>query len=186
MSPWEKEIDSLRQRMEKVLENFKQELSAFHLGKASTALVENLKISYFGQEVPLNSLANIALLDVLNLVVEPYDPNAKGDIIQGLKSADLGCQIIEEGNRIRLSFPPLSEERKEELAKLLHQKKEEAKIALRREREETWKKIQEMEKEGEITEDDKYTAEKKLNELIGEFNEKVEEMAQAKEQEIKG
>lgn len=180
----QEKIGALRKEMEAVLENFKEELKGFRLGKASTALVENLKIAYFGQEVPLNSLANVSVIDVLNLSVEPYDPNAKADIIQGLKKADLGASIIEEGNRIRLSFPPVSEERKTELIKLLGQKKEEAKVALRRLREGVWDRIQEKIKNKELPEDDKFRAQQDLNSLISEFNQKIEELSEAKEQEI--
>ncbi len=181
----QQEIKTLRKKMEQVLEGFKEELKGFRLGKASTALVENLKISYYGQEVPLSSLASVSVIDVLNLSVEPYDPNAKSDIIQGLKQADLGASIIEEGQRIRLSFPPLSEERKQELIKLLGQKKEEAKVALRRLREEVWDQIQKKVQEKELPEDDKFRAEEELNKLISEFNQQVDELAEAKTEEIK-
>jgi len=178
------EVSALRKKMEEVLENFKEEIKGFRLGKASAALVENLKIPYYGQEIPLNSLANVSVIDVLNLSVEPYDSGTKADIIQGFKKVDLGANIIEEGDRIRLSFPPISEERKKELIKLLGQKKEEAKVVLRRLREGVWEEIQNKVKDKELPEDDKFRAEKELNDLISEFNQQLEELAEGKEKEI--
>jgi len=185
MGQVDNEISSLRKKMEKTLDYFKNELNSFHSGRASTSLVENLKIPYYGQSVPLNSLANIVVIDVLNLSIEPYDQNSKTDIIQGLNQSNLGCSVIEEGQRIRLNFLPLSEERKQEIVKLLHQKKEEAKVVLRQEREAVWAKIQAQELKKSISEDDKYRAEELLNKLITDFNQKVEDLASAKEGEIK-
>jgi len=185
MGQVEKEISSLRKRMEEKVEAFKEELARFNLGQASTSIVENLRVSYWGEKVLLNSLANVVIKDVLNLIIEPFDPNSKEDIILALKEANLNCSIIEEGGRIRLNFPPLSEERKEEIIKLLHQKKEDYKIALRQEREETKSKILELEKNKIIGKDEKFKAEELLNDLISEFNQKLEEIVRAKENDLK-
>jgi len=176
----EKEISDLRKKMEEIKESFQKQLNAFHLGKASANLVESLKVSYFGQDVPLNSLANVSVVDILNLILEPYDPKSKTDIVQGLKKAKLSCSITEEGERIRLTFPPLSEERKEEMIKLLKQKKEEFKISLRLKREEVWDRMQEMKAKGEINEEDKIRVRKELDKIISEFNLEIDKLAQDK------
>jgi len=185
MANVENEISILREKMEGVIQNFAIDLNSFNLGQASVTMLENLKVPYYGSESILKSLANIAVLDILNLIVEPYDVNTKADIIQGLKNAGLGASINDEGNRIRVSFPPLSEDRKEELIKLAAEKKEEAKVVLRRQREEIWDKIQNQERKHEISEDDRYKAEEKLNKLIEEYNQKLEDLLNAKLQNLK-
>jgi ribosome recycling factor len=176
----ETEISDLRKKMEEILANFTNELASFNLGQASVSVLENVKVPYYGSEVALKTLANIAVMDVLNLTVEPFDKNVKADIIQGLKLANLGGSIIEEGNRIRINFPPMSEERKNEIIKLMEEKKEETKVILRRMREATWEKVQNQEKNKEISEDDRYRAEETLNKLIAEVNQKAEDILKNK------
>ncbi|MDD3773768.1 MAG: ribosome recycling factor [Patescibacteria group bacterium] len=180
----ENEISSLKQKMDQVLENFTGDLATFNLGQASVATLENVKVPYYGSESLLKSLANIAVLDILNLVIEPFDPNTKADIVQGLKIANLGGSIIEEGNRIRINFPPMSSERKEEIIKLMGAKKEETKVVLRRMREEVWEKIQNQEKNKQISEDDRYRAEENLNKLIAEYNQKAEDILKNKAEKL--
>src|ERR1035437_5407532 len=181
----ETEISDLRKKMEEILTNFSSELASFNLGQASASVLENVKVPYYGSEAPLKSLANIAIMDVLNLTVEPFDKNVKADIIQGLKLANLGGSIIEEGDRIRINFPPMSEERKQEIIKMMDEKKEDTKVILRRMREELWGKIQNQEKNKEIGEDDRYRAEETLNKLIAEFNQKAEDLLKTKIENIK-
>jgi len=176
----ETEISDLRKKMEEILGNFSSELASFNLGQASVSVLENVKVPYYGSEAPLKTLANIAVLDVLNLTIEPYDSNTKADVIQGLKQTNLGGSIIEEGNRIRINFPPMSEERKNEIIKSMEEKKEETKVILRRMRESTWEKVQNQEKNKEISEDDRYRAEENLNKLIAEFNQKAEDILKNK------
>jgi ribosome recycling factor len=179
------EISTLRQKMEEILANFGAELTSFNLGQASVSILENVKVPYYGSEAPLKSLANIAVLDVLNLTIEPFDKNVKADVIQGLKQANLGGSIIEEGDRIRINFPPMSEERKQEIVKMMDEKKEDTKVILRRMREELWSKIQGQERNKEISEDDRYRAEENLNKLISEFNQKAEDLLKNKIENIK-
>lgn len=181
----ETEIVGLKQKMDSVLENFTADLATFNLGQASASTLENVKVPYYGSESPLKSLANIAVLDVLNLVVEPFDQNIKADIMQGLKIANLGGSIIEEGNRIRINFPAMSGERKDEIIKMMTERKEEAKVILRRHREEIWEKIQNQEKNKQISEDDRYRGEENLNKLIGEYNQKAEDILKNKIDSIK-
>lgn len=181
----ETEISILKQKMDQVLENFTNDLVTFNLGQASVTTLENVKVPYYGSNVLLKTLANIVVIDVLNLAVEPFDPSAKSDIVQGLKIANLGGSIIEEGNRVRVNFPPLSSERKEEIIKLMNEKKEEAKVILRRMREEVWEKVQNQEKEKQISEDDRYRAEENLNKLIAEYNQKAEDILKNKVENLK-
>ena len=181
----ETEISGLKQKMDGVLENFTSDLASFNLGQASASVLENVKVPYYGSESPLKSLANIVVMDVLNLVVEPYDANTKADIVQGLKLANLGGSIIEEGNRVRINFPPMSAERKDEIIKMMAERKEETKVILRRMREEVWEKVQNQEKRKEISEDDRYRAEESLNKLIAEFNQKAEDILKSKVENIK-
>jgi ribosome recycling factor len=177
-------IDSTKQDCDKALDYLKKELTTFRTGRASRALVENLMIDYYGTKTPLYQIATINVPETQQIVIQPYDINSIKSTEKAILSSRLGLTPNVQGNIIRIILPPLSEERRKELVSVLHQKLEEVKISMRSHREEAWKEIKNKEAEGTITEDEKYKAKEELDKLVKEYNDKIEEIGQAKEKEI--
>lgn len=180
----EQTINSAKQNMEKTLSYLKAEFLKFRTGKAHPSLIDDLKIEYYGTKTPLKHLATTTVSGPRALIIQPYDKNVLKNIEASVSTSNLGLKCVIEGERIKVWFPELTEERRKEMVSALRQKLEEARVSVRNAREEAWRKIKDLEKEGKITEDDKYKAQDKLNELVAEYNSKIEEMGKNKEKEI--
>jgi ribosome recycling factor len=173
-------IESVKPKMEEALEFVKDELKKIRAGQASTGLVEDLRVDYYGSKVALQEMATISAPDPQTIFIAPYDQNAKEQINLAIRNSDLNLNPSDDGQRIILNLPPLSSERRDELVKLVNEKVKQAKLSVRQAREEIWNKIQEMEKEGDLTEDDKYTGKDQLDELVRDYNEKIDKLAEEK------
>lgn len=171
--------------MDEVVDKLSEDLQTIRTGKASAALVENIMISYYGAQTPLKNMASITTPDAFLIVIQPWDTNALSDMENSLRASDLGFGISSDGRVIRLSLPPLTQERRMEFIKLIHQKAESARITLRTLRQETWEEIQKQKKDGTLTEDDLYQGEKDLNKLIENYNNKIKTVIENKEKELK-
>lgn len=178
-------IRNLRPKMQETVDKLSENFLKLRTGQASSALVENILVSYYGTKVPLKQMANISIPDPNSITIQPWDNNSLGDIEQALRNSEIGLNPINDGRLIRLNLPPMTAERREELVRILHQTAEECRIALRNLREEAWKQIKKLEEAKQITEDDRYLAEKELNKLIEEFNLKINELIEAKEKELR-
>ncbi|OGD56231.1 ribosome recycling factor [Candidatus Berkelbacteria bacterium RBG_13_40_8] len=178
-------MNKVRPKMDEVIQKFGEDLRTIRTGKASASLVENIQIAYYGTQTPLKNMAQISTPDAFLIVVQPWDANAIGDVENSLRNASLGFGISSDGRIIRLSLPPLTQERRAEFIKLIHQKAESARVVLRNLREEAWKEIQKEEKQGALTEDDRYQGEKELNKLIDSYNDKIKLAIEEKERELK-
>jgi len=170
--------------MEEVVAKLKEDLMTIRTGKASASLVDNIVVSYYGSSTPLKQMAQISTPESTLIVVQPWDTSSLGDIETALRNANLGFGVTSDGRVVRISLPPLTQERRAEFVKLTHQKAEAARIVMRNLREEAWKEIQADEKAGTLTEDDKYQGEKDLNKEISEYNKKVQDLVEAKEKEL--
>ncbi len=179
------DFSKVKQCVQKTEEWFKEEISLLRTGRATPALVENVKVDYYGSKTPLKSIASVSIEDARTLQVKPWEIDMIMSIEQALSSSNLGVQAISEKDIVRVIFPELTEERRKSLIKLLYEKLEEGKISLRREREETWRDIQNKEKDGEISEDDKFRSKDELQKFIDDANKKLKEVADKKEEEIK-
>jgi len=177
-------IDNIKPDLDKTIEYLKGELNKLRVGRATPMMVEDLEIECYGQEMPLKQLANISTPQPRLIVIQPWDKSILENLEKGISQSSLGLVPIVDGEVIRINIPPLSEERRKELTKILSEKVEEARISIRHKREEAWKEIQEQEKAGEIREDDKFRGKDELQKVIDEYNEKVEEMRKKKEEEI--
>jgi ribosome recycling factor len=175
----------LRSEMLKTIDLFEKDLQSLRTGKASSALIEGLMVSYYSSHTPLKQLANISIPDSNLIVIQPWDINSLGDIEIAIENSNLNLKPTNDGRVIRLTFPPMTAERREEIVKLIHQKAEEIRVNLRNLREESWREIQKMEKLSKITEDDYYQAEKELNNLIKDNNQHINDMVTNKEKEIR-
>lgn len=177
-------ITDFKSHAEKSIEHLHGELAKIQTGRASTSLVNGINVSYYGAIMPLMQLATISVPEPQQLLIDPFDKNALMDIEKAINSSDLGVNGQNDGEKIRIVIPPLTEERRKQLASIVNQKIEEARISIRNSREDAWKKIKSAESDGSISEDEKYNAEEELNKTIAEFNDKVKETGANKEKEI--
>jgi ribosome recycling factor len=181
----EETIQKIKPNLEKSVEKLKQELAGLRIGRATGILVEDLIVDYYGTKSPLKQMAAISVPDSRTIVIEPWTHDHLVNIEKTINNSDLGLNPNNDGKVIRLVIPPLTEERRQELVKILHQKTEEARISIRNLREDVWEEIQNLEKDGKISEDDKFRGKDDLQKLINEYNEKVKEISEQKEKEIK-
>ncbi|MBI2355731.1 MAG: ribosome recycling factor [Candidatus Doudnabacteria bacterium] len=168
----------------KAVEHLKSELKTLRTGRASAQLVEHLEVEYYGAKTPLIQIAQIAVPEPRSITIQPYDKNALKDIEKAVQISNLGINPINDGNYIRLNIPPMTEERRKELVKVVSQMTEKARVAIRNVREEIWKEIQREEKQGEISEDDKIGAKEDLQKIVDKHNEEIKKLADAKEAEV--
>lgn len=171
-------------QMEKALEFFQEELGKLRTGRASAALVENISVDYYGAKSPLKQIASITVPEARTIAITPWDRDSLVNIEKAIRDSQLNLNPMNDGQLIRINIPELNEERRKELVKLLNQNAENARIAVRKVRESVWEEIQENEKSGKISEDDKFSGKDKLQKLVDEYNAKIEEMREKKEKEI--
>jgi ribosome recycling factor len=172
-------------RMGKAVEALRYDLATIRTGRASPALVEWLKVEYYGTMTPLHQIAAISVPEPRLLAIRPWDPNALSAIEKAILKSDLGLTPNNDGKIIRLAIPPLTEERRQELVRLTHKRVEEARVAIRHCRRDALEDLREMEKEKLISEDDFYRArDKRLQDLTDRYIEKVNDVGEAKKQEI--
>lgn len=177
-------INNLKPELEKAINYLKGELAKIRTSRPSTGLVEDIEADVFGKKMPLKSLGQIGLGGGQEIVIQPWDVSYLDSIEKAISKSPLQASPIVEKDRIRVKFPPLSKEVRNDLVRLLSEKAENAKKTTRHWRTEAWREIQDKYAEGEITEDNKYRAKDKLQEIIDEYNEKIEEMRERKEGEI--
>jgi ribosome recycling factor len=178
-------VREAKDRMGKTLEILRQELGKIHTGRANPALLEDIRVDYYGAPTPLKHLANIVAPDPDLLVVRPFDKSQIAAIEKAIRAADLGLNPQNDGQLIRIKVPRLSEERRNELAKLVAKKAEEAKIALRNIRRELKERLEQEKKEGKLSEDDFFRLQKELDQVTADFTKKVEELAEKKAEEMR-
>jgi ribosome recycling factor len=177
-------IDSQRESLENSIEHFKSEAGKVRTGRANPSMVEDLMVDYYGAKTPLKQIASINTPEPRLIVIQPWDRGALTLIESAIRSSDLNMNPNNDGALIRINLPMMTEERRKEMVKLLNQKAEEARIAVRSIREEGWKEIQKIEADGGMSEDDKFKGKEKLQEVTDEYNKKIEELRTKKETEI--
>ncbi|MEI8061527.1 MAG: ribosome recycling factor [Candidatus Berkelbacteria bacterium] len=178
-------IKSISPKMDASIANFESELKNIRTGRASAGLVEDIIVSYYGANTPLKQMASITVPEPTMLAIVPWDKQSIGDIENAVKNADLGLSVVNDGNAVRISLPPLTGERRDELSKQAQKIAEGAKISVRNIRGEAWEQIQNAFKNKEVSEDEKYRGEKELNELIDKKNKVIEEIVIKKIAELK-
>jgi ribosome recycling factor len=180
------DFSKIKKRGEETKEWLKNEMSLLRTGRATPAIIENLPVDYYGAKSPLKGLASITVEDARTLGVKPWSQDSVLQIQQAVNGAGIGLQAVPDKNFLRIVFPELTEERRKSLLKILSEKLEQAKIAMRRERDEAWRDIQKKEKDGEIPEDDKFRFKDELQKITDASNDAFSEMAAKKEKEILG
>lgn len=171
-------------RMGKSVDALHNELQRLRTGRASTALVEGIKVSYYGTDTPLTQVAGVAVTDGRSLTITPWEKNMVGPVEKALLASDIGITPTTAGMVIRLNMPPLTEERRKELVKHVGAEGENAKIAVRNIRRDAMQQVKELLKEKEITEDDEHRAEDEVQKLTDRYVARVDEVVKDKEDEL--
>jgi ribosome recycling factor len=170
--------------MGKSVEALRHELSHLRTGRASTALVEGIKVNYYGSDVPINQIAAVAVTDARSLTITPYEKPMVGAVEKAIMASDLGVTPTTAGTTIRLNMPPLTEERRKELAKHVGHEGENAKVAIRNIRRDALQQIKTLLKDKQIGEDEDRRAQDDMQKLTDRFIKEVDAAVQAKEQEL--
>ena len=177
-------LKDLEKKMKSSLEHFRKELGRVRTGRANLGIFEEIKIDYYGVPTPVNQMAKIGIPDPTLITVQPYDHSLLEPIDKGIRASGLGLNPINDGKVLKIPVPPLDEDRRREIVKGVKKQLEDEKTALRNFRRETKDFIEELEKEKEISEDDKFKGLEELQKITDEFTKKTEEAAAAKEKEI--
>ncbi len=173
-----------RERMEKSIEAFRNELNRIRTGRSSASLLDGVKVSYYGTPTPINHLATISVPESRLIVIQPWDPKTIGEIEKAISKSGLGLNPTNDGKVIRINIPPLTEERRKELLKVVKRYAEDAKVAIRNIRRDTNDQLKKMEKNKEISEDDLFRAQEEVQKIVDEHIEKINEILSRKEKEI--
>lgn len=177
-------LEVSRERMAKAVVHARSEFATVRTGRASPALVEKLRVDYYGTEVPLQQLAGFNVPDARMLVITPYDKGSIKNIEKAIQNSDLGINPSNDGQVIRLGFPALTEERRKELVKVVKHKAEEARVAVRNLRRAARHELEAMEKDGDISMDDLERAEKELDKVVHDHVADIDRLVLQKEQEL--
>jgi ribosome recycling factor len=171
-------------KMEQAVAHLKEELAGIRTGRATPAVLHRITVEYYGSPVPLNQLASTNVPEPRLLQITPFDKSAMSAIEKAIQSSDLGITPSNDGNVIRLAFPPLTEERRRELVKQVHTRAEESRVAVRNVRRHAKDEMEKLEREGAISEDDLVRAEKELQKLTDRSVAEIDEIQGHKEQEL--
>ena len=171
-------------RMAKSVEAFRHDLVKVRTGRATTSLVDHIKVNYYGSDVPLSQVASVAVSDARALTITPWEKPMVGAVEKAILASDLGLTPNTAGMVIRLNLPPLTEERRRDLAKVVHSGGEDAKVAIRNIRRDANHQVKELLKEKKITEDEAARAEADIQKLTDDAIKNVDEVVKAKEQEL--
>lgn len=171
-------------KMKKSLDSTKENLDTVRTGRARPSLVENIIVDYYGSATPLQQMAKVVAPEPRQLVIEPYDKNVIENIEKAIMKENLGLTPNNDGNVIRINIPKLTEERRKELVKIVHKKAEKGKVNIRNIRQNIKEELEDLENEGEISEDNYYRGLDNLQELTDKYCDKIDEIVDHKEEEI--
>ncbi len=180
-----KEIhDDAERRMKKAVEATESELAKIRTGKASPAILDTIRVEYYGNSVTIKQVASVSVPEPRLIVIQPWEKRMLSEIEKAIMKSDLGLNPVNDGTVIRVPFPPLTEERRKDLVKLVHKLGEEGRVAVRNIRRDANEKLKKAEKNHEISEDDLHRGQKEIQELTDEYIKKIDEIIEAKEKEI--
>ena len=173
-----------RNRMKGALQALEEDLTGIRTGRANPALIDKLPVEYYGSPTPLQQLASIGVPEPRQLLIRPFDPSTVKDIERAIQASDLGLTPNSDGKTIRLNLPPLTEERRRELVRVVKNRVEEARVAIRNVRRDSIRDLREFENEKLISEDDLKRGEEELQKITDEFIDEVNKTGERKENEI--
>ena len=178
-------LKAATEKMDKAIAVLKDELAGVRTGRATPALLQRVVVDYYGTPVPIQQLASFSVPEPRTLVISPFDRNAIVTMEKAIMASDLGITPGNDGTVIRLSFPPLTEERRKELIKLVHHRGEEGRVAVRNIRRHSKEELEKLEREGGISEDDLVRSEKELQKLTDKHISDIDEVVAHKDAELK-
>jgi len=178
------EVAQIRKRMEKAIDDLRKELASIRTGRASISILDNIQVDYYGTPTPINQVAQLGTPDPTLVTVQPYDVSLVGPIEKSIRASDLGLNPSNDGRLIRIPIPPLTEDRRKQLAKHVHKVLEEHRTAVRNVRRDGNDHLKKMLKDKAISEDDEKQALAEIQKLTDDHIHKLEEVAKKKEQEI--
>ena len=184
MTPVNDVIKQAKEKMEKALFATKREFGTIRTGRASTSLVEGIHVDYYGAPTPLKQLATISVPDVKLIVIHPWDPSCIKEVEKAIQQSPLDIMPTTDGKVIRISIPPLSEERRQELIKVTKKMAEDGRISIRTIRRDAIDQVRQLEKDSKATEDEKFNAQKEIQELTDGYIKKIDELLKNKEAEL--
>ncbi len=177
-------LADLRQDMNKTVEALKRDFRRIRTGRASSALLEGIRVECYETQMPIEQVASISVPESRLITIQPWDKSILGDIEKGILKSDLGLTPMNDGKIIRISIPPLTEERRKDLAKKARKMAEEGKVALRNQRRDANEMLKELKQSKEISEDDLFKAQDEVQKVTDEYVKKVDETTAEKEKEI--
>jgi ribosome recycling factor len=176
--------EEANEAMGKSVQSYRKDMLRIRTGRASTSLLDGIMVDYYGSATPLNQLANLSAPDPRLLVVTAFDKGSLNDIERAIQASQLGLNPANDGKVIRISVPPLTEERRKQLVKQVKKMAEEHKIGVREARRDAIAMVKELETDGSLPKDDRHRADKHIQDLTNEFSKKIDELTSQKEQEV--
>ena len=178
------QLKKAEERMNRRVDHMRKEFAEIRAGRANPAVLDKVKVDYYGSPTPVNQLAAVSVTEARTLTIQPWDTSLLRNIEKAIQKSDIGINPNNDGKIIRLIFPPLTEERRKLIVKDVQKVAEDTKVQVRNVRRETIEKLKAMKKSGDLTEDDLKTAEKKMQKLTDSFTKKIDEASAAKQKEV--
>ncbi len=172
------------EKMNQAVEVFKKDLASFRTGRASLSIFDNIKVEYYGSLVPLNQVATLGIPEPRTITIQPWEQKMINEIEKAIMKSDLGLTPINDGKIIRINIPPLTEERRKQLVKVVKKRAEEARVAIRNIRRDIIEEIKKAEKDKKLSEDDSRRLQEEIQKITNSFIEKVDQILEQKEKEI--
>jgi len=170
--------------MKKAIDSFKRDLQKIRTGRANTSMLDGIKVDYYGTPTPVNQVSTVQVVDARLITVKPWEKNMIPVIDKAIRASDLGINPVADSELVRLPIPPLTQERRKELAKVVNKQTEEARVAVRSARRDAMEMIKDAEKDKQVSEDERKKGEKSIQDLTDKYIAQIEEIAKAKEKEI--
>ncbi|MCM8820474.1 MAG: ribosome recycling factor [Candidatus Omnitrophica bacterium] len=177
-------FNEVKKKMEGVIDFFKKEIGTLRAGRASISLLEGLTVEYYGSKMPISQIATITIPQPQLIVIQPWDKNMLQEIVKAIQISNIGLNPVADANVIRIPVPPLSEERRQELVKILHRMGEEAKVEIREIRRKGNEELKKAEKEKTISEDDMHKGIEEIQEITDKFIKEIDKRIEDKSKEI--
>lgn len=177
-------LEDLKSRMEKVVTHLRREYDRVRTGRASLSLLDGIRVDYYGTSTPLNQVATLSIPEARLIVIQPWDKGVLSEIERAVQKSELGLTPMNDGKVIRIAIPPLTEERRKELGKLVRKMAEERKVDLRNQRRDANETLRDLKKEKEITEDDLFRFQEEVQQVTDQYVKKVDGVLEEKEKEI--
>jgi len=170
--------------MKKAIDSFKRDLQKIRTGRANAAMLDGIKVDYYGTPTPVNQVSTVQVVDARLITVKPWEKAMLPVIDKAIRASDLGINPVSDSELVRLPIPPLTQERRRDLAKTVNKQTEEARVAVRSARRDAMDMVKDAEKDKQITEDERKNGEKKIQDLTDKYIAMLDDLAKAKEKEI--